>query len=127
MDGDPRFHKQKFMTNNQREQVQLWTEKEYRNLLRAHRGGVKVPMVLKQKENVLFMRFLGESGWPSPQLREVEIKKGSEKWTVLYCQTIAAIRRLVCHWIGGSCICITLTLKLFSFTQVISLFEASAC
>ena len=97
MDGDPRFHKQKFMTNNQREQVQLWTEKEYRNLLRAYRGGVKVPMVLKQKENVLFMRFLGENGWPSPQLREVEIKKGSEKWTVLYCQTIAAIRRLVCH------------------------------
>eukprot|EP00956_Cyclotella_meneghiniana_P002352 scaffold2638_cov66-Cyclotella_meneghiniana.AAC.7 len=94
VDGDPRFHKQKFKTNDQREQLYLWTEKEYRNLLRAYRGGVKVPMVLKQKENVLFMRFLGENGWPSPQLREIEIKKGSEKWTALYCQTIAAIRRL---------------------------------
>lgn len=93
VDGDPRFHKQKFKSNDQREQIVVWTEKEYRNLIRAHRGGVKVPVPLRQKENVLFMRFLGENGWPSPQLREIEIKKGSERWTVLYCQTIAAIRR----------------------------------
>lgn len=93
VDGDPRFHKQKFKSNDQREQVVLWAEKEYRNLIRAHRGGVKVPVPLRQKENVLFMRFLGDNGWPSPQLREVEIKKGSDRWTVLYCQTIAAIRR----------------------------------
>ena len=95
VDGDPRFHKQKFKSNDQREQVVLWAEKEYRNLIRAHRGGVKVPLPLRQKENVLFMRFLGENGWPSPQLREVDIKKGSDRWTVLYCQTIAAIKRLV--------------------------------
>ena len=95
VDGDPRFYKQKFKSNDQREQVVLWAEKEYRNLIRAHRGGIKVPLPLKQKENVLFMRFLGENGWPSPQIREVDIKKGSKRWTVLYCQTIAAIKRLV--------------------------------
>lgn len=93
VDGDPRFHRQKFKTNNRREQVVLWAEKEYRNLIRAHRAGVLVPFPLRQKENVLFMRFLGDNGWPSPQLKEVELKKGSDKWTVLYCQTIAAIRR----------------------------------
>jgi serine/threonine-protein kinase RIO1 len=93
VDGDPRFHKQKFKSNDQREQVVLWAEKEYRNLIRAHRGGVRVPLPLRQRENVLFMRFLGDNGWPSPQLREVEIKKGSDRWTVLYCETIAAIRR----------------------------------
>ncbi|KAL3799565.1 hypothetical protein HJC23_008692 [Cyclotella cryptica] len=93
VDGDPRFHRQKFKTNDQREQVVMWAEKEYRNLIRAHRGGVPVPLPLKQKENVLFMRFLGDNGWPSPQLKEVEMKKGSDKWTALYCQTIAAIRR----------------------------------
>jgi serine/threonine-protein kinase RIO1 len=93
VDGDPRFHRQKFKSNDQREQVVLWAEKEYRNLIRASRGGVPVPFPLRQKENVLFMRFLGDNGWPSPQLKEVEMKKGSDRWTVLYLQTIAAIRR----------------------------------
>ena len=94
VDGDPRYVKQRFKTNDAREQVVLWTEKEYRNLLRAHRGGIAVPKPLYQKENILFMRFLGDSGWPSPQLREIEMKKGSTRWTTLYCQTLVAIRRL---------------------------------
>jgi len=40
------------------------------------------------------MRFLGQNGWPSPQLKEIDMKKGSQKWTTLYCQTLVAIRRL---------------------------------
>jgi serine/threonine-protein kinase RIO1 len=94
VDGDPRYVKQKFKTNDAREHVVLWTEKEYRNLLRAHRGGIAVPKPLYQKENILFMRFLGESGWPSPQLREIQMKKGSTRWATLYCQTLVAMRRL---------------------------------
>jgi len=94
VDGDPRYVKQKFKTNDAREQVVLWTEKEYRNLLRAWRGGISVPAPLYQKENILFMRFLGDDGWPSPQLREIELKKGSDRWTTLYCQTLVAVRRL---------------------------------
>ena len=27
------------------------------------------------------------------QLKEIEIKKGSDKWTTLYCQSLVAIRR----------------------------------
>mmetsp|Transcript_15239 Transcript_15239/g.27681 ORF Transcript_15239/g.27681 Transcript_15239/m.27681 type:complete len:992 (-) Transcript_15239:185-3160(-) len=94
VDGDPRYHKQKFKTNDQRDQVVLWTEKELRNLVRAHRAGLAVPKPLYQKENILFMRFLGDNGWPSPQLKEIDIKKGSEKWTTFYGQTLVAIRRL---------------------------------
>mmetsp|Transcript_13376 Transcript_13376/g.20813 ORF Transcript_13376/g.20813 Transcript_13376/m.20813 type:complete len:818 (-) Transcript_13376:36-2489(-) len=94
IDGDPRYVKQKFKTNDAREQVVLWTEKEYRNLLRAWRGGISVPKPIYQTNNILFMRFLGDDGWPSPQLRELEIKKGSGRWTTLYCQTLVAIRRL---------------------------------
>jgi len=94
VDGDPRYHKQKFKSNDQRNQVVMWTEKEYRNLVRAHRAGVAVPTPLYYKENILFMRFLGDDGWPSPQLKEIDIKKGSDKWTTLYCQTLVAIRRL---------------------------------
>mmetsp|Transcript_29628 Transcript_29628/g.62919 ORF Transcript_29628/g.62919 Transcript_29628/m.62919 type:complete len:949 (+) Transcript_29628:112-2958(+) len=94
VDGDPRYHKQKFKTNDQREQVVMWAEKEYRNLIRADRAGVSVPKPLMCRENILFMRFCGDDGWPSPQLKEIEIKKGSDRWTTLYCQSILAIRKL---------------------------------
>lgn len=94
IDGDPRYYGKKFRNIDKREQVELWTEKEYRNLIRANKAGVPVPTPLMRKENVLFMRFLGEDGWPSPQIREVELKKSSKKWTGLYTQTIVAIRRL---------------------------------
>ena len=94
VDGDPRYHSIKFRNADPRRQVELWAEKEYRNLIRANRAGVPVPTPLMQEENVLFMRFLGEDGWPSPQLREVDIKKGSRKWTTLYGQVMVAVRRL---------------------------------
>lgn len=94
IDGDSRYHKTNFKNIDPRKQVELWAEKEFRNLMRANKAGVPVPTPLLQRENVLFMRFLGEEGWPSPQLREVEIKKGSSKWTAIYLQTMVAVRRL---------------------------------
>lgn len=94
IDNDPRYHGQKFRNADSREQVELWAEKEYRNLMRANLAGVSVPTPLLQKENVLFLRFLGDSGWPAPQLREIELRKGSEKWSVFYCQILVSIRRL---------------------------------
>lgn len=94
VDDDPRYHGSKFRNIDKRQQVEVWAEKEYRNLLRASRAGVAVPTPIMQKENVLFMRFLGEGGWPAPQLREIGIKKQSRKWIVLYIQVLVAIRRL---------------------------------
>mmetsp|Transcript_23600 Transcript_23600/g.53578 ORF Transcript_23600/g.53578 Transcript_23600/m.53578 type:complete len:740 (+) Transcript_23600:248-2467(+) len=94
VDSDPRYHKQAFKTQDGRHQVVLWAEKEHRNLIRASRAGCRVPQPLHHKENVLFMRFLGDNGWPSPQLREIEIKLGSKKWTVFYCQILVQMRRL---------------------------------
>jgi serine/threonine-protein kinase RIO1 len=94
IDNDPRYFGQKFPNADSREQVELWAEKEYRNLVRANRAGISVPTPLLQRENVLFLRFLGDDGWPAPQLRELELRKGSKKWTTLYCQTLVAIRRL---------------------------------
>jgi len=94
VDGDNRYHKQKFKTIDKRKQVELWCKKEYRNLIRASRAGVAVPTPIECKENILFMRFLGDGFWPCPQLREVEIKNGSSKWTTLYCQTMVSVRKL---------------------------------
>jgi len=94
VDGDPRYHKQKFSSYGKREQVELWSQKEFRNLTRANSAGVPVPLPVLCDKNMLFMRFLGEDGWPSPQLREIDIRRGSSKWIHLYCQTLVAVRRL---------------------------------
>jgi len=95
--GDPRYGDgANFRHAGSRQQVEQWAEKEHRNLIRAYRAMVPVPKPLWQKENVLFLRFLGEDGWPSPQLRELTIKKGSKKWTAFYEQTMEAMQRLYC-------------------------------
>lgn len=93
VEGDARYEDGKFKNANSREQLEMWAEKEYRNLLRANRSGVPVPTPLIQKENVVFMRFLGEDGWAVPQLKDLNIRKGSDKWTTLYSQIMVAVRR----------------------------------
>ena len=94
VDGDPRYVGRQFKSFTEREQLEIWTEKEYRNLVRAHRAKVPVPTPLDYKQNVLFMRFMGNDGWPAPQIREIDMRKGSKKWLVLYNQIMESIRRL---------------------------------
>jgi serine/threonine-protein kinase RIO1 len=94
VDGDPRFVGRAFRSMTDREQLELWTEKEYRNLVRAHRAKVPVPTPLHYRENVIFMRFMGTNGWPAPQIREIDMRKGSKKWDALYTQVMESIRRL---------------------------------
>ena len=95
VEGDPRYAKKPFKKAGQREQLALWTEKEYRNLVRASRAGVPTPTPLLFKENILFMSFLGSDGWPAPQLRELELRRGSKRWTTLYNQVMNAVKRYV--------------------------------
>jgi serine/threonine-protein kinase RIO1 len=94
VDGDPRYVGRQFKNCTEREQLEIWTEKEYRNLVRAHRAKVPVPTPLDYKQNVLFMRFMGNDGWPAPQIREIDMRKGSTKWVVLYNQVMESVRRL---------------------------------
>lgn len=94
VDGDFRFDATSFNNSSKRQQLALWTEKEFRNLTRANRAGVPVPTPLMFKENLLLMRFMGLNGWPAPQLREVNWRKGSKSWKTLYDQVLGAVRSL---------------------------------
>lgn len=94
VDGDPRYGKNSFRNAGNREQIEIWTEKEFKNLVRANRAGVPVPSPLYHKENVLFMRFLGTNGWPAPQLRELQLRRGSNRWETLYWQVLDAVKLL---------------------------------
>ncbi|OEU10143.1 RIO kinase, partial [Fragilariopsis cylindrus CCMP1102] len=94
VDGDPRYAGRPFRSLSDRQQLEVWTEKEYRNLVRAHRSNVPVPNPIYYKDNVIFMRFLGENGWPAPQIREIQLRKGSSKWHVLYEQVMESVAKL---------------------------------
>jgi len=52
IDNDPRYFGQKFSNADSREQVELWAEKEYRNLVRANRAGISVPTPLLQVSQI---------------------------------------------------------------------------
>lgn len=94
VDGDPRYAGRPFRSLSDRQQLEVWTEKEFRNLKRAHRSKVPVPNPIYYKENVIFMRFLGENGWPAPQIREIQMRKGSSKWHALYEQVMESVAKL---------------------------------
>lgn len=93
VDGDPRFGRSTFRNLSSRDQLELWADKEFRNLIRANKACVPVPIPLLCKENIVFMRFLGDDGWPAPQLRELELRRGSNRWFTLYTQVVEAVRR----------------------------------
>jgi serine/threonine-protein kinase RIO1 len=98
-EGDPRYMGLSFRDNGSQEQLESWAEKEYRNMIRANRACVPVASPLMHKENVVFMRFMGKAGRPSPQLKELEVRTGSKTWTLLYSQIMVAVRRYVVFWL----------------------------
>ena len=102
VEGDPRFGKTNYRNLSSKEQLEIWTEKEFRNLTRASRAGVPVPIPLFYKDNILFMRFLGDDGWPAPQLRELELNHGSRRWSTLFSQIMDAVKLYVLIYLLNS-------------------------
>lgn len=74
--GDPRFENLK---HNKKDIVFAWAKKEFKNLRKAERSGVRVPKPLVQKNNVLVMEFIGRNGKASPNAKE-KPPKNPEKW-----------------------------------------------
>ncbi len=66
--GDKRFDMRRI---SPKEKVFLWTEKEFRNLERAHEAGVNVPEPYVYMRNVILMEFIGENEVPAPTLVEI--------------------------------------------------------
>jgi RIO kinase 1 len=68
IEGDPRFGG---LRRRHRELVNVWVQKEHRNLMRMRKHGVRVPESLATHKNVLIMEYLGDETGPSPRLRDV--------------------------------------------------------
>jgi RIO kinase 1 len=54
---DPRYA---FLRNKRREIIFAWTQREYKNLIRAKKGKVRVPNTLYCKFNILIEEFIGD-------------------------------------------------------------------
>lgn len=65
--GDPRF---KFVKHNTLSLIYVWAQKEFKNLLRAFKSGIRVPKPLYVEKNVLVMEFIGKDDVQAPTLKE---------------------------------------------------------
>ena len=75
--GDPRFRKVKM---DKRSIVFAWTKKEFKNLEKAAKARVPVPIPFAFKNNVLVMAFIGEKDQAAPLLKKVKLnQKEKEK------------------------------------------------
>ena len=70
IDGDPRFGGLK---RRHRELVKIWVRKEYRNLRRMRKAGIRVPRPRAILNNVLVMDLIGDESEPSPRLKDITI------------------------------------------------------
>jgi serine/threonine-protein kinase RIO1 len=96
-----------------RKRFRQWAEKEHRNLIRAHKAGVSVPIPITQQEHVLVMEFKASSlrntvssnsqtqserfsAWaPAPQLSEVPVNSLSAKgWFGLFNKVVEQVALL---------------------------------
>lgn len=68
--GDKRFEGIKL--TNKFKVLCTWAKKEFKNLILAKKAGVSVPEVVKVKDNLLIMEFLGEEH-PAPRLKDVDL------------------------------------------------------
>jgi RIO kinase 1 len=86
--GDPRFSDLK---RGSRSLIMTWARKEFKNMQTAHAIGVRVPLPIAVKKNVLVMEFVGDSeGNPMPTLINTEeitlndYEQVIEQMTMLY-------------------------------------------
>ena len=70
IDGDPRFGGLK---RRHRELVKIWVRKEYRNLRRMRKAGIRVPRPRAVRNNGLVMDLIGDDSEPSPRLKDITI------------------------------------------------------
>jgi RIO kinase 1 len=86
---DPRFT---HIRHSRKDIIFAWTQKEFQNLIRMSKAGIRSPKPITCDRNVLLMQFMGENGISYPQLKDV--KMSDEDAHIIYDQIIESMRRL---------------------------------
>lgn len=90
--GEFRFRRG-YCKSNPRKLVQLWAEKEMRNLSRIHQAGIPCPKPHVLKGHVLVMDMIGRDGLPAPLLKNTNLEDKS-RYCGLYLKLVVYMRRL---------------------------------
>jgi RIO kinase 1 len=69
--GDPRFEHVK---NRMRDVIFAWARKEFKNLERARKAGLRVPKPITVEKNALVMEFIGKNDMPAPTANKLPPK-----------------------------------------------------
>ncbi len=69
--------------------MEVWAEKELRNLKIMQSHGINVPIPVLHRDNILLMTFVGKSGFPSPCLKDI---KGDSNMDMYYLDVIRIMR-----------------------------------
>jgi RIO kinase 1 len=80
LDGDPRFDG---IGSKKSEVVKAWVRKEYANLERARKAGVRVPTPIAVERNVLVMELLGIDEGRAKRLSEVHVENPETAFEVI--------------------------------------------
>lgn len=86
---DPRFT---HIRHSRKDIIFAWTQKEFQNLLRMNKAGIRSPKPITCDRNVLIMEFMGKDGIAYPALKE--IKTDEEEARLFYDQIIESMRRM---------------------------------
>jgi RIO kinase 1 len=78
--GDPRFEE---LSGDKKRVVLAWTRKEFANLKRAQKAGVRVPDPIAVQRNVLVMEFLGSDGERAPTLDDAHLENPETAFEVV--------------------------------------------
>jgi Serine/threonine protein kinase involved in cell cycle control len=84
---DPRFT---HIRHSRKDIIFAWTQKEFQNLLRIQKAGIRAPKPIVCNRNVLLMEFMGKDGISYPPLKETVQENPQE----IYDQIIECMRRM---------------------------------
>ncbi|MEF8881396.1 MAG: serine/threonine-protein kinase Rio1 [Halapricum sp.] len=80
LDGDPRFEG---IGQDKRKVVMAWVRKEFANLKRAKKAGVRVPNPIAVERNVLVMEYIATDGDRAKRLSEVDVENPETAYEVV--------------------------------------------
>lgn len=90
--GDRRFGR---LPSGSRETINLWVQKEFKNLQLAEKAGVRVPGPRAFYRNIIVMEYIGAPPRPAPTFAESEIERSDYDWTFSTVKTLRAKAKLV--------------------------------
>ena len=78
--GDPRF---KSIRQTRRDIIFAWTKKEFKNLERLKKVGIKAPKPIVFNKNVLVMEYIGDKKRAAPLLKDIVLEEPRKVFNVL--------------------------------------------